>query len=714
MKVKSEKVWFGLGCGRKFCRSLLFPFSLFLFTSLFAGELDVAREALRDGLWEIARNHAAKVEGDAARLVILESYAREAKWDDALKTLSSWADASGDGFAYYHALALVELGRGVEARQLLDAVKMSDPEYLLLAAKLRARIAMSEGDTAGALKLLKESGFADADDESRMAAADILDAAGKRSEAEKIWREIVAKTNAHERVFTLAAVNLGDRETLRKAYDRARTPALRRLAGLRCGLALLSSPTNFTEGATIIRTLVKDAPDTEGAKDAYLALADASLSSGQCDAAAEAYAYALETWPDVAFLSVVQEGRGWALRKLGKGPEAAEAFAKAEEVAKTDADRARAALALGDVLSEMGRGDEALAKYRLVLEKYPTTEAGEKLKVQMRLRDLEARGRELFRNYDFDGAMKVFAELAQLAPERKSRSDYFEMLCLFGQHQDEAVRRKAHEIMDNAATDRGIRAETTLWLAKFEYNSRKWAESRRLFLAYAELETQGAKAPSALTWAARAAFAENDFTAALEIVSKLVERFPNSSERLRGYIVQAEALIELSRFDEAVLVLDRAALVEGAPAADRLRAQVLKADALFAMGADNAARYREALDAYRTVRLGESLPPGLQLVVSIKIARTLEKLKRTDEAFDQYYSEVVLAYRKGRKEGVRYDDETRAAFARAAFRLADEYERRGRDFQAMSILELVRESDVPVSGEAAKRIERIQAKGNPQ
>ena len=41
-----------------------------------AGELDVAREALRDGLWEIARTHAAKVEGDAAKLVILESYAR--------------------------------------------------------------------------------------------------------------------------------------------------------------------------------------------------------------------------------------------------------------------------------------------------------------------------------------------------------------------------------------------------------------------------------------------------------------------------------------------------------------------------------------------------------------------------------------------------------------------------------------------------------------
>ena len=691
-----------------------------------AGELDVAKEALRDGLWEIARSHAAKVEGDAAKLVVLESYAREKRWEDALKTLDSWAEVSGDAFTYYRALALVETGRRSAAAQLLGAAKMSSPEYLSLAAKLRARIAMAEGDAAAALKILKETGFADADDESRMAAADILSAAGRRSEAERIWREIAAKTNADERVFTAAAVNLGDLAALRRAYARAKTPALRRLAGLRCGIAAIKSPDSFAEGADLIKALVKDAPDTEGAKDAYLTLADAYLAAEDFAAAAAAYAFALETWPDAAFLVPVQEGRGWALRKLGKGKEAAEAFAKAEEVAQDDADRARLALELGDTLSEAGRGDEAMAKYRLVLERYPSTAAGEKLKVQMRLRDLETRGRELLGRSDFDGAIAAFDELTTLSPGRKARADYYKMLCHFGKmyrpdrHPDEyarerdAVRQQARDIIGDAAAEAAVRAQTTLWLAKFEYNNRSWAEARRLFAAYAEAAPKSPQAPSALVWQARAAFAENDFAAAVETVSKLAERYPDSPELFSGYIVQAEALIELSRFDEAVLALDRAVLGEGVSPADRLRAQVLRADALFAMGADNAARYREALDAYRAVRLGESLPPNLQLVVSIKIARTLEKLKRTEEAFDQYYSEVVLAYRKVRAEGVRYDEETRAAFARAAFRLADEYERRGRDFQAMSVLELVRESDVPASGEAAKRIARIQAKGNPQ
>ena len=60
---------------------------------------------------------------------------------------------------------------------------------------------------------------------------------------------------------------------------------------------------------------------------------------------------------------------------------------------------------------------------------------------------------------------------------------------------------------------------------------------------------------------------------------------------------------------------------------------------------------------------------------------------------------------------IRFDDEARAAFSRAAFRLADEYESRGQESRAMHILELVVASDVPASQEAEKRIDRIQTKG---
>ena len=78
---------------------------------------------------------------------------------------------------------------------------------------------------------------------------------------------------------------------------------------------------------------------------------------------------------------------------------------------------------------------------------------------------------------------------------------------------------------------------------------------------------------------------------------------------------------------------------------------------------------------------------------------------------DQYYTQVVLAYREGRLRGIRYNDEARALFSRAAFRLADEYEGRGRDRQAVHVLELLAESDVPASKEAKRRMEKISNRG---
>ena len=83
-----------------------------------------------------------------------------------------------------------------------------------------------------------------------------------------------------------------------------------------------------------------------------------------------------------------------------------------------------------------------------------------------------------------------------------------------------------------------------------------------------------------------------------------------------------------------------------------------------------------------------------------------------DQAIDEYYSRVVLAYRDGRAEGSPYDDDARAAFSRAAFRLAEEYESRGSDAQAVAVLRLVVTASVPASAEAEKRIERIHRKGN--
>ena len=265
--------------------------------------------------------------------------------------------------------------------------------------------------------------------------------------------------------------------------------------------------------------------------------------------------------------------------------------------------------------------------------------------------------------------------------------------------------------MAQSGSDPAVRADATLWAAKFLYNRGEWKQAGRLFFSYADMNAGGALVPEALMWAARSAFSANDFRQAIQIATKLAQSHPASPQTVQALIVQGEALIELARFEEAALVLENAALAENAPERERIRARLLKADALFATGADSPARYTAALEAYRAVRFGGALDASGRIAVSFKIARTLEKLKREAEAADQYYTQVVLAYREARGRGEILDDSARAAFSRAAFRLADEYESRGRDYQAIHILELVATSDVPAAGEAEKRIGRISMKG---
>ena len=684
----------------------------FAFAAVFAGELDIAKSALRDGLWEIARSHAAKVEGEEAQLVVLESYAREGRWDEVRKTIDAHPEYPCDGFTYYRALAQTRTGEADLAASTLATNQFKDTEYEPKALLLRAELARSAGKAMDLLAIAADAKFPKDDVDARMLVAWAKDLTDDSAGAEAIWRDVIASSNVTEAALATSATSLGDADSLRKVYDRLEGAPLKRSVGLRLGRALLSDGKTFAEGERMIRFMSKDAPDADGAKEAFVALAGAYLARDDAKAAAEAYRAAIETWPDVARETAAQEGRGWALRKLGRTEEALDAFARAEESAKTDVDKARTLMEQGDVLAESGRGDEAMAKYRAVLGSYPETPAGRKLKVVVELRDMESDGRAKYRNFRFREAQSVFESLAQRDPERRPRMDYLVMLCLYGQGRDEEAARKAESIAA-ASPDAAIRAEATLWLAKFSYNAHRWKEACGLFSKYAsELVPNSPQAPSALLWAARAAFAARDYEQVVSLVTKLATGHPDSVEKASAWLVQGEALVELARLDEAILVLEKVILTEDATQADKFRARMLKADVLFVMGADNPSRYREALDGYRALQLGESLTPDQKLVLAFKVGRTLEKTGRTEEALDQYYAEVVHAYRDGRKAGVVYGEEAMATFARAAFILADAFERRGEDSRAKRILRLVVNSDVATAvPEASRRLERLQRKG---
>ncbi|MBQ1568571.1 MAG: tetratricopeptide repeat protein [Kiritimatiellae bacterium] len=675
--------------------------------------LAVAKDALRDGLWEIARTYAVKSDGDEARLVFVESYAREGRWADVLKTLELHPEYEGDGFAYYRALALDRLGRRDDAAKALSAHRFADPAYASSATLLRISLARAAGDSKAILSMAAQDGFPSDVPEAMLAVAWAEESEGNGLGATNSWRSVLASTNASDKSVAEAAMRLGDVASLADALGRVGDAALRRAVGLRLGRVQIMSDGTFEEGAKSIVEIARDSPDAEGARDAILALAAAYYAKGRAEESARTFAEAMEAWPESARDAVVQENRAWALRRLGRIEESLDAYARSADCATNDADRARAVMEQGDVLAEDGRGDEAMAKYRDVLAKYPDTPSGRRLKTVVELRDMEAAARALYHDFKFDEAAAKFAEIARRDPARKPRMDYLEMLCLYGLGRDADAVAKARGIVDSSP-DAAIRAEAALWLAKYCFNDRRWKESCGLFSNYAtNLAPKSAQAPSALVWAARAASAAHDSEGAVDLVTRLVKDYPDSPEKSAGWLVQGEALVELARLDDALIVLDKVIKARDVDPADAFRARMLAADVLFVMGADSRERYREALDAYRALELGESATPGGKLVLAFKIGRTLEKMGRAEEAEQQYYAHVVERYTEDRRAGVRYDEESMSTFARAAFQLADIHERKGDAKGARRILRRVMKSDVATAiPEASRRYERLKLKGD--
>lgn len=635
-----------------------------------AGELLIAKEALRDGLWDLARKHASEENSDEAKLIILESYAGEGKWDEIKGALTEWKDAQGKGFDYY-----------------------------------RAVIA---GEHDKAIAILKADGGDEGILEAMMYEADKLDVAGKHDEAKDIWRQTIKGSNTSDRVLAIASSNLMEEDALSRAYAQVGSVKNRRMIGLRLGVVRLANEATRQDGERLIRAIVKDDPDTEGATVAFLSLSDYALKSEEWQVALDVLNEAIEIWPELSKVAEVQESRGWAMSRLGKSDEALSAFKQMEVYAKDGEVRAKAIIKTGDVLTELNRIDEALERYRKVATELGETKYAQDLKKTMVVREQESKGRELYREFRFEEAEKYFQMVAIADEKHKDRMNFYIALCEYGLGNEREADGMVAELIKNGKDTR-IHYEAILWLAKLKYNRRAWKESSELFAKYAQ--SGFGDAAEAMLWEARAMFSGGDYAQAITIVSKLIEKHPETTHKFKALLVQGEALMELARFDEALLIFERVAVSESIVAEDRLKAQILRADALYAMGADNPIRYASALEAYRAIRFGGVISPSEEIVVSFKIARVLDKVERDDEAFDQYYTQVVLAYRNGRERGGRYSDEARAVFSRAAFRLADECESKGKDRQAIAILKLVANSDVPAAIEAEKRINRISMKG---
>ncbi|MEI7901045.1 MAG: tetratricopeptide repeat protein [bacterium] len=560
----------------------------------------------------------------------------------------------------------------------------------------------------------------------------------------------------------------------RSAYERAQLPETRRLAGFRLGDLLAADAATIDEGEGLVKALVREFSEHPASMLAQLKLADSLLQAKRPERAATEYRIFLETYPSSSLDAAVLQGRGWALMQLGRFTEAGGSFQRAAEVAtnvsvKTEclfkqgdallADARfaeasqvyaklaeaypknvyadRALFQSADCLERAGKRAEAVVQYRKVAEKYPEREVAPKALLRLASLQSEAgefdeavrtytsvlgafnqktvrvdafmgRGKVCYRTYRFDAAMQDFAAVAESDPARRDEARFLLTLCLYGLGRDKEARAAAVSFLLDFPESSRL-SDMMLWLGKFDFNRKKFEDARRFFLEYVARWPSNRWADAALLWAARAAFGGADFTGTVELVTRLVRAYPQSPRVPEALLVQADALMELARFDEAVLLLDQ--VIGQAPDSEWGKMALMrKGDCLFALGADNGARYQEALAAYRAMLEQGSRTPALTLQLHFKAGRCLEKMKRIDDAIDQYYSEVMIRYQNERDSGAWYDETSTSLFVRAALNVAELYEQKGQPEQAVRILQRVVQAGVPGEEEVRQRIERLRKK----
>lgn len=556
-----------------------------------------------------------------------------------------------------------------------------------------------------------------------------------------------------------------------RALERAQDTDARIEAGCLLGFIELKDKPTRQQGRERIKQLVRSAPDAPEAREALLLLADTLLELGENQAAADEYRMFLQAYPGTDSDARVLEARAWALQRMGNTAEAVSGFMAAARMCAKTIDQARCIIKAGDAYAATNDWAHAAETYEAAVAVGATTLTDEAkfraadaqmrtnnkaraqelfkelvasgkfvvasslrlvemmcdasetdnavatcsqllsstnltLSVAERADLLTARARARYRAYRFADAAKDFASAGMLDTPRAEKAAYYSAMCMYAQGRD-AQAHKAMNELANVATNREVKVAAELWLAKCAFNDGDFAAARKGFGAYAQANN-GTAAAKALVWSARAAMAVGDFQSCLNDVKRAAEVVGGELDA-EARFVQAEALMELARFDEAVLVLDSVLALKDATSARR--AAIMRADCLYALGADEARRYTEALEAYRAIAETLDIDKSTALAVAFKIARTLEKLGREAEAMDYYYVNVIDVYTAAREKGEWLGEDARSFFVRATWIVAENCEHNGNRGAAIKLLKLVAACDPLSRDEAEKRIKMLKVKG---
>lgn len=304
---------------------------------------------------------------------------------------------------------------------------------------------------------------------------------------------------------------------------------------------------------------------------------------------------------------------------------------------------------------------------------------------------------------DFDRV----SNMAAIGPAR-DQARYMRAEALLALDRADDAVAAARELLSED-TDAYWRREACFWMGRRRFNDERFEEAEHFFTRYVTAWPDGEREAIARLFQAQSRFYLHAYRAAIDAAVELVSRSPDEATTALARFIHAEALAELLQFDAAVLLYD---VVARTAQADTLRLTALarRGDGLFTLGTDHSARYEESLAAYQSVLADPAPKPlAMELQCQYKIGRCLEKMGRAEAALKQYYEHVVIPFETQAQPSAQgVDPGARIWYVRAVMAMADDYERRERWAEALSMLQKIVDRRAPGAEEAARRMARIK------
>ena len=452
----------------------------------------------------------------------------------------------------------------------------------------------------------------------------------------------------------------------------------------------------YAEAAEYFEQAAAGVKDVEVLKESMIKLADAWFASEHYEDATKAYERFLEKFPASSWSVNARFQLAESLARMGRTDEAVAQLRGLEERAEKKAQARLAALRVAELRQREGRLDLAVAAYDWILNRYDDDES----LAQATL----GRATVRYNQGLFYESLKDLEEIGGRFPKTPYAEQAMAMSvwCQYLAGRDQEALELASDFIE-AYPKSAIAPQIQFWKAEYRYNRDEFSKAEELFTSLSRTYPTHDLADDALFWAGRSAFERKEYRDAIALDKELIERFPKSSKRAEARFAQGDALSKLGEFSGAILAFEE--IIKQFPnhyLVGDARGRI--GDCHFTLGAQDPARYRESLDAYRMILSGGRASLEMTQQSLYKIGRCHEKLDDGDQALD-HYLEAVYGYLESVRSGKVVSS---VWFSRAAFAGADLLEEAGRLKEAANLYKRVVSAQVPATEDAQRRLQKLR------